>query len=145
VNGEALQLALQDLLALLLVLLFIELAEPGAHLAAVSGRGKIAERRRQPVATRIQLLAGHDLHLVAVRQHGVQRHHAAVDLGAAAAMPEVGVHVIREVERCGAPLQLDHFAARRQCVDAVLEYLRADALEEIAVAFLSLAGFEQLA
>ena len=60
-------------------------------------------------------------------------------------MAQIGVHVVREVERRGASLQLDHFAARRQRVDAVLEHFRADAFEEIAVAFVALAGLEQLA
>ena len=45
VDRQALQLAFQDLLALLPVLVLVELAEPGAHLAAVARRDQVAERR----------------------------------------------------------------------------------------------------
>ena len=44
-------------------------------------------------------LCGDDLDALAVRERRVERHHLAVDLGAAAAVAEVGVHRVGEVDR----------------------------------------------
>ena len=51
----------------------------------------------------------------------VERHHLAVDLRAAAAVPESRVHRIREVDRRRAARQVDDLALRRQHVDRVGE------------------------
>ena len=64
-----------------------------------------------------------------LRERLIQRHDPAVDLGAAAAVPELGVHVVGKIERRGAARQVDDFAARRQRVDAIGEQLGLDALD----------------
>src|SRR5690606_21234814 len=78
VDRQTLHFALEDLPSLGAVLLFVLLAEPGAHLAAIARRDEIAERGHQPVAARIGLLGRDDLDLVAVGQRLIQRHHAPV-------------------------------------------------------------------
>ena len=51
----------------------------------------------------------------------VERHHLPVDLRAAAAMAEVGVHVVGEVDRRRARGQVHHAPLRREDVDRLLE------------------------
>src|SRR5690606_290563 len=135
VYREALQLTLENLPALLAIVLFVELAEPGAHLAAIAGRGEISKRGNQPVAARIGLLGRDDLDLIAVGERLIERNHPPVDLRAAAAMAEIGVHVVGVIERRGAARQIYDFAARGERIYAVLENLRAHALEEVALCF----------
>ena len=98
-QAEAAQFLVEQVLAGLLVARAIELVEPGAHLVARTAAGEEAVGRHQPVATRLAGLGGQDLDAVAAAQLVVERHDAAVDLGAAAAMPDLGVHVVGEVER----------------------------------------------
>src|SRR5690606_32150646 len=133
-NCEPLQFAFEDLLSLRAILFFVELAEPGANLAAVTRRYEIAERGHEPVAAGVQLFAGDDLDLIAVLQRLVERHHAPVDLGAAAAVAEIRMQMICVVERRRAARQIDDLAARRQRVDSVFEQLGAHAFEKIAFA-----------
>src|SRR5690606_14379343 len=85
-NGQTLQLAFEDLLALDAVLLLVELAEPRPHLGAVTRRNEVAERRHEPVTAWVRLFTDDDLDLISVLQRLVERHHAAVDLRSAAAM-----------------------------------------------------------
>ena len=76
-SGEALQLALEGLLAVDDVLVAVLLLEPLADLLAGMG----GPDDRQPVARRAVLgLRGHDLHDVAVAQPVVEGHEAVVDL-----------------------------------------------------------------
>ena len=51
----------------------------------------------------------------------VKRHQCPVDLGAAAAMAEIRMHAIGEVDRCRATRQVDHSALRRHHVDRLVE------------------------
>src|SRR3546814_2302617 len=88
-------------------------------LLARTRAGEESVGRHQPVATRFGHLAGEDLDPVAALQLVVERHDPAVDLGAAAAMTHVGMHVIGEVQRRGAARQVDDLPARGQHVDAV--------------------------
>src|SRR3546814_15638532 len=85
----------------------IELLEPRAHLRARTRAGEESVGRHQPVATRLGHLAGEDLDPVAALQPVVERPDPAVDLGTAAAMADVGIHVIGEVQRRGAARQVD--------------------------------------
>ena len=50
---------------------------------------------------------------------------AAVDLGAAAAVADVGVHVVGEVQHRGSARQVHHLALRREQVHAVVEQVGA--------------------
>ena len=58
-------------------------------------------------------------------------------------MAEIGVHVIGEVERRRLLGQVDHLAPGRQHVNAVFEDFGADAVEEIALRFGAVLGFEE--
>ena len=84
------------------VLVEILVAEPLAHLGERARAGEVAQLRRQPVARRPALLGRSDLDALRVLQLVVERHHLAVDLGAAAAVAQVRVHVVGEVDRRGA-------------------------------------------
>ncbi len=120
-QSQALELALQQFLAGLHVARAVQLVEPGAHLVARASAGQVTVGRQQPVAARLGLLAGEDLHAVAAAQLVGQRHDAVVDLGAAAAVPDHGVHVVGEIQRRGALRQVDHLAHRGQRIDPVLD------------------------
>ncbi len=102
--------------------------EPGADLVA-RARGL---HQRQPVARRAALaLGGEDLDDVAGGQLVVQRHDLAVDLGAHAAVADVGVDLVREVERRGAGGERLDLALGREDVDLVLHQLAAQVLGEL--------------
>jgi hypothetical protein len=132
-HAEAVELALEHLASLLAVLAFVELAEEAPHLGAVARPRRGSRARHQPVAARVRLLRRDDLDRVAVRELVVERHHAAVDARPAAAVPEAGVHVIGEVERRGAAGQIHDLAARAQSVDAILEDLGLQAVEQVGL------------
>ena len=103
--------------------------EPLADL--VAGAGGLDER--QPVARRAALaLGGEDLDDVARVELVVQRHDLAVDLGAHAAVADVGVDLVREVERRGAGGERLDLALGREDVDLVLHQLAAQVLGELA-------------
>ena len=55
-------------------------------------------------------LGGEDFDLVAIVEHGAQRHDPAVDLGADGLVAKVGVDGIGEVDRGRALGQLDQLA-----------------------------------
>jgi hypothetical protein len=76
-------------------------------------------------------LGGHDLDDVAVLQPVVQRHEAVVDLGADAAVADVGVDSVGEVERRRAGRKVLDLALRREDEDLVLEDVELDALDEL--------------
>src|ERR1700752_313055 len=84
------------------VVAHVLLAEPGAHRAAVARGSEEPRRGREPVAARSLMLRGDDLDDLPVGERAGERHHAAVDLGAAAAVTERGVDVVGEVERSRA-------------------------------------------
>ena len=103
-----------------------------------SRRWRRIRARALPVTTNrshsgdgVPLLAGDDLDLVAVLQLGAQLHHAAVDLGADAAVADLRMHGIGEVDRRGAARQGDQIALGREAEHLVLEHLQLGVLEEI--------------
>ena len=85
-----------------------------------------------PVARRAVLALGRDdLDDVAVLEPVVERHEAVVDLGPDAAVPDVGVDPVREVERRRAGRQVLDLALRGEDEDLVLEDVELDALHEL--------------
>ena len=120
-RAHAFQLALEDLASGLLVAAAIEPAEPRADFLPRSRARQEPIAGQQPVAARFADLADHHLDPLAGPQLVVKGHDAAIDLGAAAAMSDVGMHAIGEIQRRGAGRQVDHLALRRQHVDAFLD------------------------
>src|ERR1035437_9406036 len=97
--GQPPQLSFDRLAAVGDVLVPLLALEPLPDLFA----GVVGSDQVHPVARRtVALLGRHDLDDVAVLEPVVERHEAVVDLGADAAMADVGVDAIREVEGCGA-------------------------------------------
>src|SRR5690606_27931464 len=126
-QGDPAQFLLQQLAAGLQVAGAVDAVEPGAHLVAGAAGDHEPGAGLGPVAARCRLLAGEDLDAVAADRLVVERHDAAVDLGAAAAVADLGVHGVGEVEHGGATRQVDDFAARGDHVDAVLDQLGGEA------------------
>ena len=89
--------------------------------------------------------AGEDLDRVAALELAVQRRDPAVDLGALALEPDLGVHVEREVDRRRALGQPLHVALRREDEDLVLVEVDLQELEELLGAVGVLLQLEQLA
>ncbi len=133
-GAEARELALEHLATLAAVLAHVLALEPGPDLGAAPGRGEEALALDQPVARRLGLLAADDLDHFAVGEVMVEGHDAAIDACAAAAMAELRVHVVGEVERRRARRQVDDLALGRQRIDAVVEQVRAHARQEVGVA-----------
>ena len=73
----------------------------------------------------------------------VQRDDLAVDLGADAAVADVGVDGVGEVERGRAGGEVLHLALRREDEDLVLEQVDLERLEELGRVLVAL-GLEQL-
>ena len=130
--AEARELALDQRAALRDRLLVLLRLEPLAHLRARAVAVDVAQLRVEPVARRPALLRRDDLDPLPVRQLIVERHHLAVDLGAAAAMAEPGVNGVREVDRRRAARQVDHLALRRQHVDRIGEQAFLERREPLA-------------
>ena len=102
--------------------------EPGLDL--VAGAGRLDQR--QPVARRAALaLGGEDLDDVARLQLVVQRHDLAVDARADAAVADVGVDLVGEVQRRGAGGQRLDLALGREDEDLVLDQLAAQLVGEL--------------
>ena len=102
--------------------------EQGADLVARAA----GAHQREPVARRAALLlGGQDLDDVAAVELVVQRHDLAVDLGADAAVPDVGVDRVGEVERGRAGGEVLDLALRREDEDLVLEQVDLERLEEL--------------
>ena len=72
-----------------------------------------------------------DLDDVAVLEPVVERHEAVIDLRPDAAVADVGVDPVREVERGRAGRQVLDVAARREDEDLVLEDVELDPLDEL--------------
>ena len=103
--------------------------EPGADLVARARRLD----QRQPVARRAALaLGGEDLDDVAGLQLVVQRDDLAVDLGADAAVADVGVDLVGEVQRRRAGGQRLDLALGREDEDLLLDQLAAQVVGELA-------------
>ena len=123
--GQVLRLQrLVERLAALRLGLALRLAlEPLPDLVAGARRGG----ERHPVARRAATrLRGEDLDEVAVLQLVVQRHDAAVHLGADRLVADVGVHGVGEVDRRRAGRQRLHLALRREDVHLVVEEVGAE-------------------
>src|SRR4051794_20530910 len=102
--------------------------EPGADLVARAG----GLDHREPVARRAPLaLGGEHLDDVARLQLVVQRHDLAVDLGADAAVADVGVDLVGEVEWGRADGERLDLALGREDVDLVLHQLGAQRVGEL--------------
>ena len=135
------QRLLELLATLALGVLAALLLEPGADLVAGAAR----PHQLQPVARGAALLLrGQDLDDVAGPQLVVQRHDLAVDLGADAAVADVGVDRVGEVERGRAGGEVLHLALRGEDEDLVLEEVDLQRLEELGRVLLAL-GLDQLA
>ncbi len=132
-HAQPSELSLGDLATSAPVIGDIELAEPRPHLRPVARRDEVTLFRREPVATGCGVLARDDLDDLAVRHLVVERHDAPVDLRPPAAMAEVRVDVVGEIQRRRAARQIHDFALRGERVDTVLEQLRAHAFEEVLV------------
>ena len=122
------QRLLERLAAALLRVLAPFLFEEGADLVA----GAAGAHQVQPVARRpALLLGGQDFDDVAGAQLVVQRDDVAVDLGADAAVADVGVDRVGEVERGRAGGEVLDLALRREDEDLVLEQVDLQRLEEL--------------
>ena len=84
-----------------------------------------------------------DLDGLAVAQRCAQRHEAAIDLGRHAAIADVGVHGIREIDAGRIARQTADLALRREHVHLVREQVDPDALEEF-LGVAALLDFDQL-
>ena len=98
---------------------------------------------RQPIATRLRVRIGENLHRLRVLELTRQRGDAAVDFRAGAVCTNLGVHRKREVDRRRVLRQLNDVAGRREYENFVLIQVELQELEELVRVFrveLELAG-----
>jgi hypothetical protein len=143
-DTQSAQLALQGGAAALQMLIVILLLEPLAHPVAGPRRGQIAVMRAQPIAAGRGVLLGQDLDRLAAAQLVVQRHDPPVDARAAAAVADLRVDGVGEVERRGPLGQLDHLGLRGEHIDVDRLELGLEALEEAAGLVASFLSSSQL-
>ena len=113
----------------LVVLLVLE---PLPNLGSGTVARDVAELRIQPVQRRPALLHREDVDALPVAQPMVQRNHLPVHARAAAAMAEIRVHRVREIDRRGTARQVDDLALRREHVDRVGEQALLEAGQPFA-------------
>ena len=110
------------------VLVPILALEPGPNLGARTGRGDEIE----PVpAGSVGGTRRQDLHAVAVVQRVIERHHHAIDLGADAPIPELGMDAVGEVDGRGFGGQVDDVALGAEDKDLVLEHVDLERIHEL--------------
>src|SRR5262245_38818951 len=95
--------------------------EPLADLGASALALREAAFGVEPVPRRPAALRRDDLDALAVGERRVERDDLAVDARAAAAMAQIRVQRVGEVDRRRPRRQVDHLALRRQHVDGVVE------------------------
>ncbi len=112
------------------------LAEPAANLLAGAVGLDESQVFIQPMAARPPAPIDDDFHLIAGLQLIVQRRPDPIDPRASALMADFSVDVVGEVNRRRPHGQIDDLALRREDVDAILEDIEANGVDEIAsVAF----------
>ena len=122
------ELLVEQLLALGDVLLAPLLLEPDANLL----RGSRRLDEAQPVAARsMRSLRGEDLEDVTVLELVVERHHAAVGLGADAAMPNLGVDPVGKIDGRRARRQGQHVPFRGEDEHLVAKDVDLDGVYEL--------------
>ncbi len=99
----------------------------------------------KPIARWSAALGGQDLHLVAGFQAVVERDQLAIDLRAAAAVADFGMHRVGKIDRRGAHRQVDDIAAWGENVHAVFKDVCFDAVHEFLGVLDILAPFHELA
>ncbi|MCO5556192.1 hypothetical protein L7F22_009736 [Adiantum nelumboides] len=118
------------LLALLDGLLAALLGEPLLDLGL--GPRRLGDLQPVPRGPGVLGLRGEDLDDVAGRQLPLQGDELAVDPGADAAVPDLGVHGVGQVDRGGAGGQRDDVALRREHEDLPRGEVEAQRVEELA-------------
>src|SRR5574341_1959412 len=144
-DAKTLQLTIQHLAAQGDHLLTVLLAEPLANLGDGALGADKAQIGVEPVAAWPAALGGQNLHPVADLKPIIQRDELPVHLGAPAAVAEVGVDVIGEVNGRGACREVDNIAARGEDIDAILEYFGPHDIHELARIVNGAAHFHQIA
>ena len=102
-------------------LLLFELAEVLLDLLPRACGRDIALARIEPVSRRPAFLGRDDLDGLPAGQRGVERQQMAIDLGAAAAMPQIAVQPVGEIDRCRTARQIDDPTLRGQHIQGVVE------------------------
>ena len=133
IDVELAQLALQDLAPRLDMAVVILFLEPAPHLGTRPRGTQVTAVRVHPVAAGARLSAGEHLDPLAGTQAVGERHDAPIDPRAAAAMADLGMDGIGEVQRRGPLGQVEHVALRREHEHAVGEEIRAEVLEQALV------------
>src|SRR3954463_9078350 len=98
-----------------------------------------------PLRRRRAALARDDLHLITVLQLDPQLYHAAVDLGPDAAVADLRVHGVGEIDRRSTAGQGDEVALGREAEHLVLEHLQLGVLKKVLWVRSMLQDFQQLA
>src|SRR5471032_1703059 len=106
--------------------------EPVMDLRTAAAGGNVTEIRIQPVTAWIGVLLGDDFNLVTHAQLISKRHDAPANFRPNAAVSDIAMNMVSEVERRRAHRQVDNIAFRRKHVNAIVEYLTAHFIKHFA-------------
>ena len=95
--------------------------EPSPYLGACTRTGQKTQFGVEPVAGRTTFFDGGDFDGLTIGQRRVQGHHGTVHFGPATTVPQIGVHCVSKVNRCGALRQFNHGSVWGQHVNSVIK------------------------
>ena len=121
------------------------LLEPLPDLGSPSRAMDITQTGTEPIAAGPGLLRCQDFYPVSGFHNMGQGHDAAVDLGPAATMPNLGMHLIGKIEYGGAGRQVHDLAARGQDVYPVFAGGGLETVQQALIVQALVAGIQQLA
>jgi len=132
-RAQSLQLAFEDVAPFGNMLRMILCIEECTYLAPRPTAGEIAERAIKPVAAGSRFTRSQHFNPFTVLQYIAQGHDPSIDLRATASVPDLGMNVVREIQRGRAAHQVDDFTLRREDVHPVGIELLRKALDELII------------
>ena len=131
----------EDFTPLALMLLPILMAKPVTHFCPRPGTRQVTKFWTDPVTTGLRLASCDYFDLIPVLDSVRERHNAPVHLCATAAMSNLRMDVVREIEGRCLRRQLHYVAFRTDGVYAIFKEIAANLLEQVSVI---VSGLEQL-
>ena len=84
-----------------------------------------AKIRVKPVAARVRVFLGDDIHLIAHLELIGERHNASAHFGADTTVTNFTVNGVGKIQRRGAGWQIHYFSFRRKDIHAIIKHLAA--------------------
>ncbi len=142
-HAQTAQLPVQDALALADIQVTVLDFEPVADLGFGALGGYQPQVWVEPIPAGAAVFGGDDFDLVAGFKSVIERDEFTVDLGAPAAISDIGVDLVGEIEGSGTGRHADRVALGREDENTLREDVALDAFDEFLGVFDILAPFHQ--